>query len=371
MSKRLLLTPGPLTTADATRAAMQRDWGSRDTDFIALTARVRERLVAICHGGDDYSCIPLQGSGTFAVEAMLGTFVGPTDKLLVLENGAYGRRASAICRRMSRAHVALSWDEDTPVDTDQLSDALAADPSITHVLAVHVETTSGLLNPITKIGAAVAATGRHLLIDAMSAFGALPLSATEVEFDAVAASANKCIEGVPGIGFVIARNEALETTAGHSPATVLDLYEQWRGFEANGQWRFTPPTHVLAAFDAALDGFEAEGGVAGRGGRYRQNCRILTQGLTALGLKLYLEPEVQAPIIVTVHQPTDPNFDFDKFYDSLGAQGLVIYPGKLTKVDSFRIGCIGQVFADDMARVVTAVGETLAEMGVRLSPETS
>ncbi|MCZ6765098.1 MAG: aminotransferase class V-fold PLP-dependent enzyme, partial [Alphaproteobacteria bacterium] len=205
MSRRLLLTPGPLTTAARTRQAMDRDWGSRDADFIRLTADIRARLVSILEGGDVFTAVPMQGSGTFAVEAMLGTLVGPDQKVLILENGAYGRRAAEICRRQGRAHATIAWDEDTPVDPDQVARALDTDSNITHVFAVLVETTSGLLNPIDDIAGVVAAAGRRLMIDAMSAFGALPLSAADTVFDAVAASANKCLEGVPGIGFVIVR----------------------------------------------------------------------------------------------------------------------------------------------------------------------
>ena len=364
MSERLLLTPGPLTTAPETRRAMLRDWGSRDGDFIAMTADIRRRLTAICDGGEAFACVPVQGSGTFAVEAMLGTLIGPADKVLILENGAYGKRASEICRRTGREHVALTWAEDTGVDPGQVAARLEEDKDITHVFAVHVETTSGILNPLAEIAAVVAEAGRRLLIDAMSAFGAVPLSAEEIQFDAVAASANKCLEGVPGVGFVIARVAALEKSKGQAPSLSLDLHDQWAGLEANGQWRFTPPTHVLAAFAAALDAFDAEGGVAGRGARYRENCKILCDGLTGLGLELYLDPAVQAPIIVTVRQPRDAKFAFGRFYDALGDKGLVIYPGKLTQAASFRIGCIGHLTGEDMARVVAEVGATLAEMGV-------
>ncbi|MFQ5959274.1 MAG: 2-aminoethylphosphonate--pyruvate transaminase, partial [Alphaproteobacteria bacterium] len=242
----LLLTPGPLTTSRETKQAMLRDWGSRDTDFIALNARVRARLVGIAGGAGSHVCVPLQGSGTFAIEATVGTLLPPDGKMLVLVNGAYGRRIARICEVMGRAYTTLETPEDVPNDVAALDAALGADAAITHVAAIHCETTSGILNPIEEIAEIVAGHGRRLIIDAMSAFGALPLDATAVPFDAVVASSNKCLEGVPGVGFAVIREEALKAAKGNAHSLSLDLHDQWRAMEGNGQWRFTPPTHVLA-----------------------------------------------------------------------------------------------------------------------------
>lgn len=360
----ILLTPGPLTTSRETKAAMLHDWGSRDADFIALNARVRARIVTIAGGGESHVCVPLQGSGTFAVEATLGTLVPPNGKTLVLVNGAYGRRIARMCEIMGRACTTLETPDDTPNDLAALDSALAADGAITHVAAIHCETTSGILNPIEDIAATVARHGRGLIIDAMSAFGAIELDARKTPFDALVASANKCLEGVPGVSFAVIRADALAAAEGHAPSLSLDLHDQWRAMEKNGQWRFTPPTHVLAALDQALDEHAAEGGVAGRGARYRQNCRVLVDGMRGLGFETLLPDELQAPIIVTFHTPADANFDFGAFYDHLHRRGYVIYPGKLTVADSFRIGCIGKVFEADMRGVLGAIEETLGVMGV-------
>jgi 2-aminoethylphosphonate-pyruvate transaminase len=308
-----LLTPGPLTTSITVKRAMLRDWGSRDREFAALNARVRERLVRLAGGAGTHVCVPLQGSGTFAVEGMLGTLVPRAGRLLVLVNGAYGARMVRIARCHGREVVLLETPEDQPNDVAALERALAADRSITHVAAVHCETTSGMLNPIERISEITAAAGRRLLIDAMSSFGALPLDARAVPFGAVAASANKCLEGVPGVAFVLVRNEALLAAEDNAPALSLDLYDQWLSMERTGQWRFTPPTHVLAALDQALDEHEAEGGVAGRGTRYRANCRILVEGMRVLGFETVLSHDLQAPIIVTFRMPADPRFAFDDF----------------------------------------------------------
>ena len=363
----ILLTPGPLTTSPSTKEVMLHDWGSRDAEFIRMNARVRERLLELAGARGTHVCVPLQGSGTFIVEAMIGTLVPPTGKLLVLVNGAYGQRMVRICQYYRRAVAALETPEDTPVDPGALDAALAADPGVTHVAAVHCETTSGVLNPIEAIAAVTARHGRRLLVDAMSAFGALPLDAATVPFDALVASSNKCLEGVPGVGFAVVRATALEAAKGQAPSLSLDLHDQWVVMERTGQWRFTPPTHVIAALDRALVEHAAEGGVAGRGGRYRGNCRILVDGLRALGFQTLLPDAIQAPIIVTVRTPADPRFEFEKFYDALSRRGFVIYPGKLTVAESFRIGCIGRVGEAEMRGVLGAIAEILDDMGVTVT----
>jgi 2-aminoethylphosphonate-pyruvate transaminase len=359
-----LLTPGPLTTSLTVKQAMLHDYGSRDAKFIDINARILERLVDIVNGAGNYVSVPLQGSGTFVVEAMIGNFVPADGKLLILINGAYGKRISKICDYYKREYLTHETAEDVPVDTARLDAALDADAAISHVVVVHCETTSGILNPIKEVAAIVARHQRSLLIDSMSAFGALPLDATEIEFDAVVASSNKCLEGAPGMGFCIARESALEKTEGNSPSLVLDLYEQWRAMQKNRQWRFTPPTHVLLAFDQALTEFEAEGGVEGRGGRYQANRELLVNGMRALGFKTLLPDELQAPIIITFHMPANPEFDFDAFYDGLKNQGYVIYPGKLTVADSFRMGCIGRLDQQQMQGALDAVKQILAQFGI-------
>jgi 2-aminoethylphosphonate-pyruvate transaminase len=359
-----LLTPGPLTTSTTVRQAMLRDWGSRDQDFIDLNARICARLVELAGAAGSHVAVPLQGSGTFVVEAMLGTLVPPDGKLLVLVNGAYGRRMATIARRQGRRVATLETPEDQPNEPRALDGALAADPAISHVAAVHCETTSGILNPIGPLAEVVARHGRRLLIDAMSAFGALPLDARAVAFDALAASANKCLEGVPGVGFALVRPDVLAACAGHAPSLALDLHDQWQAMERNGQWRFTPPTQVLAALDRALAEHAAEGGSAGRGARYRENCRTLVDGMRRLGFETLLPDAVQAPIIVTFRMPDDARFRFEEFYGRLRALGYVIYPGKLTVAPSFRIGCIGHLGAAEMRGAVAAIQATLAEMGV-------
>src|SRR6185369_5004980 len=229
----------------------------------------------------------------FIVEAMIGTLVPPDGKLLILANGAYGQRMLRIAERYRRAVIVQGTPEDVPVSVAALDDALGDDPSITHVAVVQCETTSGILNPVDDVAQVTARHRRRLLIDAMSAFGALPLDAARTPFDALVASSNKCLEGVPGIGFAIIRRAALEAARGQAPSVSLDLHDQWASMEKTRQWRFTPPTHVIAALDQALAEHAAEGGVAGRGARYRRNCEVLVAGLRALGFETLLPDALQ------------------------------------------------------------------------------
>jgi 2-aminoethylphosphonate-pyruvate transaminase len=361
----LLLTPGPLTTSKRVKEVMVHDWGSRDAAFLRINKEVLDRLPDIVNARGTHVTVPMQGSGTFAVEAMLTTFVPAGGKVLILINGAYGQRAKKICDIARRAYTAHETAEDTPPDLAAVDKILQADKSITHVFAVHCETTSGILNPIVEIAALVAKHGRKLLVDAMSAFGAIPLDAATTTFDAVAASSNKCIEGVPGLGFVICRQSALAETKGNATTLVLDLHDQWQNFAKTGQYRFTPPIHVIVSFHQALTEFWAEGGQPGRGRRYAENGKVLIEGMRKLGFATLLPDRLQAPIIITFHMPKDPKFVFEAFYDRLKERGYVIYPGKLTVADSFRIGCIGRLNADHMRGVLAAVAEVLSELGVK------
>lgn len=365
MGEPYLLTPGPLTTAYEVKQAMLKDWGSWDDDFRAMTRDLRARLLALLGpGGAEYDCVPLQGSGSYCVEAMLGSFVPREGKVLVLSNGAYGLRAAATLDQIGRAKVLLDKGDYLPPRGDEVARILADDPAITHVLAIHCETSSGILNPVEEIAVATAAAGRKLLIDSMSAFGAIPLEPDQIRYEAMVSSANKCIEGVPGFGFVIAKRAAIEAAKGNSHSLALDVHAQWATMEKTGQWRFTPPTHVVAAFIEALKMHQAEGGVAARGARYAQNRDVMVAGMRALGFETLLDNRWLSPIIVTFFCPADPNFVFSRFYDLMKQKGFIIYPGKLTVVDSFRVGCIGRMDHHVMTRVVEAARDCLAEMGV-------
>ena len=360
-----LLTPGPLTTAYSVKEAMLCDWGSWDGDFREMTRHIRSELLSMIDDTEEqYDCVPMQGSGTFAVEAMLGSLMPRKAKALVLANGAYGLRTAKILHYLQRDHVVIDKGDYLPPRGAEVAAALQNDPDITHVIAIHCETSSGILNPLDEIAEATHAAGCSLLIDSMSAFGAVPLLASQLHYDALVSSANKCIEGVPGFGFVIAKKSVLSAAEGCSHSLSLDLHDQWVNMEKTGQWRFTPPTHTVAAFVEALRLHKLEGGVAARGARYAANRDTLVSGMRQLGFETLLRDRWLSPIIVTFFNPDDPQFIFSEFYELMKQSGFIIYPGKLTAVDSFRIGCIGQLNTNVMRDVVAAAGSALKTMGV-------
>jgi 2-aminoethylphosphonate-pyruvate transaminase len=360
----ILLTPGPLTTSLATKQAMLRDWGSWDSAFNAVTASLRSDLVDIVGGGDEYTCVPMQGSGTFSVEAAIGTIVPRGGKVLVPNNGAYCARMVSICGYLVRAVVDLPVPEDQPATAAIVEAALAADPSITHVAQVHCETGAGVLNDLPGIAQACARRGKGLIVDAMSSFAALPIDVSSAPFDALIAASGKCLEGVPGMGFVIVRKKVLEACGGTAHSLAMDLHDQYVYMEKTTQWRYTPPTHVVAALRAAVDQYKEAGGQPARLARYAANCRALIDGMAALGFRPFLKPEVQAPIIVTFHAPADPAYDFKTFYAKTRERGYILYPGKLTQVETFRVGCIGAIDANEMRNVVSAVAATKMQLGI-------
>lgn len=358
----ILLTPGPLTTSMRVKQAMLRDWGSRDEAFVALNGRVLADIAKIAGCDESYAVVPLQGSGTYAVEAMIATLAPVDGRTLVLVNGAYGRRIVEICRRLGRDHAVYEVGENETHDMAVLGRRLARDPGIEAVAAVHCETTSGLLNPLEAIADVVAGAGRALLVDSMSGFGALPVDAGRLGFAALAASANKCLQGAPGMAFVICRKDDLAAAKGRSSSLVLDLEHQHRQMMADGQWRFTPPTHVIAALGEALDELGEEGGPDARFRRYSANCDALVSGMRELGFTPVLPRSLQAPVIVSFFEPQEAWFDFATFYDLLRRRGFAIYAGKMKQGGTFRIGTIGAVGPDTIAAFLAAARDVVAEM---------
>jgi 2-aminoethylphosphonate-pyruvate transaminase len=361
----ILLTPGPLTTSLATKSAMLRDWGSWDAAFNAVTAQVRAKLTDIVHAAETHVCVPMQGSGTFSIEGAVNTLVPRDGHILVLINGAYGKRFARLATMMGRKVTTFETADDVPTTADDVDRLLSKDASITHVGLIHCETSTGIENPLRAIAAVVAKAGKSLIVDAMSSFGALPIDARTTPFDALIAASGKCVEGPPGMGFVFVRKDVLERSAGNSTSLALDLHDQWTYMEKTTQWRFTPPTHVVVALNAALDQFIAEGGQPARLARYKANFETLIAGMRELGLRAFLPAAIQAPIIVTFHAPADAKYAFKDFYERVRAKGFILYPGKLTQVETFRVGCIGAIGPEEMRHAVNAVRDTLAEMGIR------
>ncbi len=361
-----LLTPGPLTTSRGVKLSMLADYGSRDVEFRQVIAEIRQQLCELAGASEGYECVLMQGSGTFAIEAVLGGFApkGRKRKTLVVMNGAYGERAARILEHIGRPVVTIDKGDSRAPTAREVDRALAADPDIEVVFVVHCETTSGIINPVDRIAQVVKEHRRTVIVDAMSSFGALPLDMAESGIDIMVSSSNKCIEGVPGFAYAICRTKLLERSKGMCHSVVLDLFEQWQAMEKNGQFRFTPPTHALVAFHQALREHAEEGGIEARGARYGANRDVLVDGMRGLGFVTLLDDVEAGPIIQTFLTPADPNFHFETFYEALRARGYAIYPGKLTKRDSFRIGTIGRLDETVMRGVVQAIKEVMREMGV-------
>jgi 2-aminoethylphosphonate-pyruvate transaminase len=362
---KLLFTPGPLTTSVGVKGAMMRDAGSRDGEFLQAVREIRERLLRI--GGaasPDYECVLMQGSGTFAIESVVSSAIPRDGKLLVLVNGAYGRRIAQMARVHGIETSTLDVPENRRITPEAVAERLAALTGVTHVAVIHCETTTGILNPAEEIGAVVERAGAAYIVDAMSSFGAIPVDLAAARIDFLISSANKCIEGVPGFGFVLARRQRILESKGRARTLSLDLHAQWAGFEADGQFRFTPPTHVLLAFHQALTELEAEGGVAGRAARYGANHATLMRGMEDLGFVAYLAPEDQSYIITAFRYPDDPRFRFEELYARLTDLGFIIYPGKLSQEPCFRIGTIGRLLPHDIDALLDGIRRVLAGTGV-------
>ena len=365
---KVLFTPGPLTTSLTVKQAMLRDAGSWHFEFNAKVKEIRQRILKLAGVTSEkgYECILLQGSGTFGVESVFSTSVPEGGKVLVLSNGAYGERMVAMLKCLRIENIVYRTGENEPPDPAYVASLLEKDTDITHVAVVHCETTTGIVNPIASIGKTVKAAKRHYIVDAMSSLGGMPIDFEDACIDFLVSSANKCIEGVPGFSFVIAKRDPLFANESTTRSLSLDLAAQLRGFEKNGQFRYSPPTHSLLAFEQALNELDSEGGVEGRALRYKRNHEVLMSGMESLGFKSYLDAKIQSYLITSFHFPEDSKFTFDVFYRKLSDRGMIIYPGKISQVDLFRIGSIGRIFESDVLALVASIKGALEDMNVSM-----
>ena len=368
----LLLTPGPLTTSRTVKEVMLQDFCTWDDDYNSIVTRIRDRLVKLAVGDDtkaeaDYTTVLMQGSGTFSVEATIGSVIPPDGKLLVIDNGAYGNRIALIAERLKIPLLSIKQPETEPADLERIDQTLANDASITHVAMVHCETTTGLLNPAAEVGRICAKHNKIFILDAMSSFGGVEMTMSDVGCQYLVSSANKCIQGVPGFGFVVAHRATFEKTKGWARSLSLDLFDQWHEMETKGgKWRYTSPTHTVRAFDRALDELDEEGGIAKRAARYAENNRRLIDGMRKIGFQSLVTAEYQSPIITSFIYPKDRKFDFVSLYDAMKRRRFVIYPGKVSDVDCFRIGNIGHVFPEDISELLVAISAAVEELGIDL-----
>jgi 2-aminoethylphosphonate-pyruvate transaminase len=362
---KLLFTPGPLTTAMIVKEAALVDLGSRDSAFISIVQQIRQKLLVLAHvESPNYEAVIIQGSGTFGIESTITSAIPDSGMLLNIINGAYGRRISQIARIHAIPLIELIYDENQLPDLKEIESLLIENPEITHIAVVHGETTTGLLNPIAEIGEIVSHYKKAFIVDAMSTFGAYDIDMKSLNISFLISSSNKCIEGIPGFSYVLAKRIELEKCKKNIRSLSLDLYDQWSGLNTNGQFRFTPPVQILLAFHEALIQLEREGGISARAKRYAENNALLIRGMEKTGFTLYLTPDVRSYIITSFLYPNHPKFSFEIFYSKLNEKGFVIYPGKLSKVDCFRIGNIGQLYPVDIQNLIDAVGKVLCEMNI-------
>lgn len=362
MKSYKLLTPGPLTTTDSVKEKMLFDHCTWDEDYKQITQQIRRKLLKLAHVQEpEYTAVLMQGSGTFGVESVLTSVVGKDDRLLIAANGAYGLRMESIAQHAGLSYLLYAKKDCEQPDASEIAEILAENPDITHVSMVHSETTSGILNDIRSVGEVVKRAGCTFIVDAMSSFGGVDIPTKEWGIDFMISSANKCIQGVPGFSFVIAKRRLLEESAGKARSLSLDLYDQWKTMEKDGKWRFASPTHVVLAFSQALKEMEQEGGIEARGKRYAQNNRLLIRKMKELGFRPYLEEAVQGPIITTFYYPDDCDFSFDEMYHYIKDRGYVLYPGKTVEAETFRVGNIGEIYSEDIEKVAGIMKEFLEE----------
>jgi 2-aminoethylphosphonate-pyruvate transaminase len=360
-----LLTPGPLTVAPEVKREMLQDRSPNAGLHADLTRGIRKYILTICNGSESHVCVPIQGSATFAIEAAFHTLLPRESQLLIVQNGFYGFRLREIAEGIGR-NVAVLELPMLPLPTEaDIEAALNAHPHVTHLVMCHVDTGTGVLNPLQPVADVCRRRGIKFMVDAVASFGGFPIDVQALDIEALMISPNKCLESVPGVGLVVCRRSSLEAAAKRSPSVVLDLHAQWAFFEEKGWWRFTPPTHVIGALAKAIERHEAEGGVQARQERYRRNWRRLVDGLRQRGFKTLLPDDVAAPIIATFHDPTDPAYQFQKFYEAMERRGVVIFPGRLTAANTFRIGCMGDLIESDMSFILETIDEALAEIGVK------
>ena len=362
MNTYKLLTPGPLTTTDTVKREMLVDRCTWDDDYKVVTQKIRRQLLELAHvSEDDYTAVLMQGSGTFGVESVLTSVVGDQDKVLICSNGAYGKRMTDICAHSRIPYVHYAQDYDKVPDAAHVARLLEEDPTITHVAMVHSETTSGILNDIQSVGKVVRDAGKTFIVDAMSSFGGVDIPVADWGIDFLVSSANKCIQGVPGFSFILCRRDKLLASEGKARSLSLDLLDQWKGMEKDGKWRFTSPTHVVLAFSKALDELAEEGGIPARSRRYAENSRLLIEKMRAMGFATYIDGSHQGPIITTFFYPAGVSFRFSDFYNYIKERGYAIYPGKLTEMDTFRIGNIGEIYPEDIDKLTGIIAAFLKE----------
>lgn len=363
MNKYKLLTPGPLTTTDSVKNEMLVDHCTWDNDYKQITQNIRQQLLELAQVKEpEYTSVLMQGSGTFGVESVLTSAIKNSDKVLIAANGAYGLRMKDICCHAKINYTLYEEKNYARPSAKKIAEILNADPQITHIAMVHSETTSGILNDIESVGNVAHEYGKTFIVDCMSSFGGIEIPTEKWHIDFLISSANKCIQGVPGFSFIIAKKDKLENCKGCARSLSLDLYDQWKSMNKDGKWRFTSPTHVVLAFAKALQELKSEGGIKARNIRYTENQKLLVQNFKKLGINMYLSEAVQGPIITSFYYPKNSNFTFEKMYEYIKERGYVLYPGKTMEAQTFRVGNIGEIYKSDIENLTQIMADFLKSL---------
>ncbi len=368
VERKILLNPGPSTTTDTVKEALiVPDICPREKEFGAIMQDIRENLVKIVGGGDNYTSVLFGGSGTAAMEATICSVISPIKKILIINNGAYGTRMIEIAKTYNIPFIELKFDESQKIDSDRIKQVLEWDKHIGYVAVVHHETTTGILNPIEEIGKLAKENNCVFIVDTISSFAGVPFGIKECNIDFMISTSNKCIQGMAGVAFVICKKSELEKIKEYTPKSFyLDLYTQYKYLEETGQTRFTPPVQVIYALKQAIKEFFDEG-VGNRYNRYKRNYLVLTKGLSKMGFKFLLKDDVEhSQLLTTVFEPDDSNFSFDVLHDKLYEKGFTIYPGKLSNKNTFRIAVMGAIDHKDIEKFLSVLRDVLKEMSVKL-----
>ncbi len=361
IKRNILLNPGPATTTDTVKQALVvPDICHREKAFTQLVWQIRQDLLKVVNADDHYTSILFAASGTGALEACLTSIVAPQKKIAIINNGSYGARLLKIAERYQIEAVNFEYPFDQALPLAEIEKQIAADSSIDYVAMIHHETSSGLLNPLSEIGAMCQRLGRRFIVDAMSSYAGVPIDVTTDHIDYLISSSNKCLQGMPGLSFVIANKADLLASAGNARSFYFDLHAQYQSLETNGQLAFTPPVQVMYALRQALDELLTET-VAGRIARYRQNYDRLLTGLNKLGFRCLTPSERQSFILAIVQFPDNGVvYNFDELHDYLYEKGYTIYPQKLPITNTFRLSCLGDLHPVDIDNFLQELAVYLA-----------
>lgn len=369
IKRNILLNPGPATTTDSVKQAMVvPDICPREKEFGLLVEGIRNDLVKIIHGEKTHEAILFGCSGTGVVEACLSSVVPEGKTVLIASNGAYGERMKDICERYNIGHQDYDEEWGKPLRVSELESFLSRFPTqISHVAFVHHETTVGILNPLPQIAELCQHFGVELIVDAMSSYAGLPIDLRRDQVHYVISSANKCLQGMAGVSFVIAHRDSLEKTSLVKKRSLyLSLFENFVFQKKTLQMQFTPPVQLMYALRQSVDEYFQEGGQV-RFERYGRLYEILREGLLTLGFKFLVETEYHSRLLTAILEPQHENYSFEGMHDYLYLRGFTIYPGKIKGTSTFRLANIGEIYPEDIKEFLRHLGDYLREYRIRMA----